>query len=76
MLKERLFYGMTQHLWDSMQYLYKQPETMYEELLVSVKETETEWLENKTMKSKVTTITASAVDPGKKERKRRIKKQN
>ena len=29
-LKERLFYGMTQHLRDSMRYLYKETETGYE----------------------------------------------
>ena len=32
-LKERLFYGMTQHLRDSMKYLYKESETRYEQLL-------------------------------------------
>ena len=40
MLKERLFYGMTQHLRDSMRYLYKKPETNYEELLLTAKEAE------------------------------------
>ena len=65
-LKERLFYGMTQHLRDSMRYLYKQPSTTYEELLASAKETEAEWLEHKTVRLKATT--ASLVDPGKKER--------
>ena len=60
-LKERLFYGMTQHLW-------KQPETTYEDLLASPKETEAEWLKHKTVRSKATTATASRVDPGKKER--------
>ena len=33
MLKEHLFYGMTQHLCNSMRYLYKQPDTTYDELL-------------------------------------------
>ena len=65
-LKERLFYGMTQHLRDSMRYLYKQPNTTYEELLASAKEAEAEWLEHKTIRSKATT--ASQADPGKKER--------
>ena len=63
-LKERLFYGMTQHLRDSMQYLYKQPDTTYEELLASAKEAEAEWFEHKMMRSKA----MSVVDPGKKER--------
>ena len=65
-LKEWLFYGMTQHLRDSMRYLYKQPSTTYEELLASAKEAEAEWLEHKTVRLKATT--ASPVDPGKKER--------
>ena len=67
-LKERLFYGMTQHLHDSMRYLYKQPETTYEELLASAKEAEAEWMEHKTVRSKATTATALPVDSGKKER--------
>ena len=37
--KEWLFYGMTQHLRNSMKYLFK-PETTYEELLTSAKEAE------------------------------------
>ena len=65
-LKERLFYGMTQHLRDSMRYLYKQPMTTYEQLLASTKEAEAEWLEHKTIRSKATT--ASQADPGRKER--------
>ena len=64
-LKERLFYGMTQHLRNSMRYLFK-PETTYEELLMSAKEAEAEWLENKTMRAKATST--SLPDPGKKER--------
>ena len=44
MLKERLFYGMTQHLRDSMRYLYKKDETTYDELLLTAKEAECEWL--------------------------------
>ena len=67
-LKEHLFYGMTQHLQDSMRYLYKQLSTTYEELLASAKEAEAEWLEHKTIRSKVTT--ASPADPGKKEREK------
>ena len=56
MLKERLFYGMTQHLRDSMRYLYKKPETNYEELLLTAKEAECEWTEHKTLKTKQTTV--------------------
>ena len=63
-LKEHLFYGMTQHLRDSMRYLYKQVETTYEELMSSAKEAESEWLENKQIRAKL----SSVVDPGKKER--------
>ena len=63
-MKERLFYGMTQHLRDSMRYLYKEPETTYESLLSAATEAEAEWLESKTLKAKA----ASYVDPGKKER--------
>ena len=37
-LKERLFYGMTQHLRDSMRYLYKETETGYEQLLSAARE--------------------------------------
>ena len=53
-LKERLFYGMTQHLQDSMRYLYKRPETNYDELLLTAKEAECEWTEQKSLKSKAT----------------------
>ena len=63
-LKERLFYGMTQHLRDLMRYLYKETETGYEQLLSAAREAETEWIESKTIKAKVTSV----VDPGKKER--------
>ena len=63
-LKERLFYGMTQHLRDSMRYLYKETETGYEQLLSAAREVETEWTESKTIKAKATSV----VDPGKKER--------
>ena len=73
-LKERLFYGMTQHLRNSMRYLFK-PETSYEELLSSAKEAEAEWIENKSVRAKATVATLP--DPGKKEReelKQRIEK--
>ena len=63
-LKERLFYGMTQHLRDSMRYLYKETETGYKQLLSAAREAETEWIESKTIKVKATSV----VDPGKKER--------
>ena len=63
-LKEWLFYGMTQHLRDSMHYLYKQESTTYKELLNSAKEAESEWLENKSIKVKAATV----ADPGEKER--------
>ena len=55
-LKERLFYGMTQHLRDSMCYLYKRPDTTYDELLLTAKEADCEWLEHQTTKMKQTTI--------------------
>ena len=55
---------MTQHLRDSMRYLYKETETRYEQLLSAAREAETEWTESKTIKAKATLI----VDPGKKER--------
>ena len=61
-LKERLFYGMTQHLRDSMRYLYKEVDTTYESLLSAATEAEAEWLESKTLKAKAATY----VDPGKK----------
>ena len=55
---------MTQHLRDSMGYLYKETETGYKQLLSAAREAETEWVESKTIKAKVTSV----VDPGKKER--------
>ena len=55
---------MTQHLRDSMRYLYKETETGYEQLLSAAREAETEWVESKTIKAKATSI----VDPSKKER--------
>ena len=63
MLKERLFCRMTQHLRNSMQYLYKQPTTAYDELLQSAKEAKSEWMDSK-LKVKSTTVD----DPGKRER--------
>ena len=47
-----------------MRYLYKETETGYEQLLSAAREAETEWIESKTIKAKVTSV----VDPGKKER--------
>ena len=55
---------MTQHLRDSMRYLYKETETGYEQLLSAAREAEMEWIESKTIKVKVTSV----VDPGTKER--------
>ena len=72
-LKEQLFYGMTQHLQNLMRYLYKKPGTTYKELMMSAKEAEAEWIDNKVrVKSAVI-----SEDPGKKEReelKQRIEK--
>ena len=56
-----------------MRYLYKKPNTTYEELMMSAKEAEAEWIDNKV---RVKSIVASE-DPGKKEReelKQRIEK--
>ena len=56
-----------------MRYLYKKPDTMYEELMMSAKEAEAEWIDNK---ARVKSIVVSE-DPGKKEReelKQRIEK--
>ena len=55
---------MTQHLRDSMRYLYKETETGYKQLLSAAREAETEWIESKAIKVKATSV----VDPGKKER--------
>ena len=65
-LKQRLFYGMTQHLRNLIRYLYKKPGTTYEELMMSAKEAEAEWIDNKAR-------VKSAVISGRsrKERKRR-----
>ena len=63
-LKERLFYGMTQHLQDSMRYLHKEQDRGYKQLLSAAREAETEWVESKTIEVKATLV----VDPGKKER--------
>ena len=63
MLKECLFYGMTQHLHNSMRYLYKQPDMTYDELLQSAKEAESEWIDNKLRVKSILT----SEDPGKKE---------
>ena len=46
-----------------MRYLYKQPTTVYDELLQSAKEAESEWMNNK-LRVKSTTVE----DPGKRER--------
>ena len=46
-----------------MRYLYKQPRTIYDELLQSAKEAESEWMDNK-LRVKSTTVK----DPGKRER--------
>ena len=64
---------MTQHLRNLMRYLYKKPDTTYEELMMSAKEAEAEWIDNK---AKVKSAVISE-DPGKKEReelKQRIEK--
>ena len=46
-LKDWLFFGMHQHLYDSMHFLYKQEETTYEDLLSVIHEAEMEWTESK-----------------------------
>ena len=46
-LKDRLFFGIHQHLHDSMLFLYKQGQTMYESLLSATQEAETEQTESK-----------------------------
>ena len=62
-LKERLFAGMTQHLRDSLRYLFKRKDTTYEELLITAQEAELEWMNNSTP------LKATHVkDPGKVER--------
>ena len=61
-LKERMFYGMTQHLRNLMRYLFKKPGTTYEELMMSAKEAEAEWIDNKA-RGKSTMVSE---DPGKK----------
>ena len=47
-----------------MRYLYKKSETMYEELMMSAKKAEAEWINNKA-RVKSTVVNE---DPGKKER--------
>ena len=56
-LKDHLFYGMSQHLWDSMRFLYKKEETSYEDLLKASQEAEGEWTKNKSARVKNVTIT-------------------
>ena len=51
-LKDRLFYGMSQHLRDSMRFLYKKETTGYEELLEASQEAEGEWTDNKMVRVK------------------------
>ena len=46
-LKDQLFFGMHQHLHNYIHFLYKQEETIYEDLLSATHETETEWTESK-----------------------------
>ena len=48
-LKDHLFYGMSQHLCDSMRFLYKKDTTGYEELLEASQEAKGEWTDNKTV---------------------------
>ena len=46
-LKDRLFYGVSQSLRDSSQYLYKDPTVTYQALLKALEETESEYVEGK-----------------------------
>ena len=46
-LKDQLFFVKHQDLHDSMQFLYKQEEIMYEDLLSATREAEMEWTESK-----------------------------
>ena len=55
---------MTQHLRDSMRYLYKCPDTIYDELLLTAKGAECKWLEDRTTKMKQATLSE---DTGRKE---------
>ena len=51
-LKDHLFYSMSQHLHDSMRFLYKKDTTGYEELLEALQEAKGEWTDNKTVQVK------------------------
>ena len=54
---------MTQHLRDSLRYLYKRKDTTYEELLATAQEAELEWMNNSTPMKET-----HVKDPGKGER--------
>ena len=45
-LKDRLFYGMHQHLRDSIRLLYIQELVSYEDMLIATREAEMKWTEN------------------------------
>ena len=51
-LKDHLFYGISQHLHDSMRFLYKKDTTGYEELLEASQEAKGKWTDNKTVQVK------------------------
>ena len=51
------FYGMHQHLRDSMRFLYRQEPISYENLLIATREAETEWTENKSISVRMRSTT-------------------
>ena len=48
---------MSQHLWDSMRFLYKKEETSCEDILKTSHEAQGEWTENKSIRVKNVTVT-------------------
>ena len=57
-LKERLFHGVTQHVRDSMRYLYDKESTTYDVLLAAMKGAELEWVESRSQ-ARLKSVTTS-----------------
>ena len=68
-LKERLFYGMTQRLRDSMRFHYEKEESTYDSLLEASRRVETEIVEPKTVVVRAATVETKKNKKGKKDPK-------
>ena len=64
-LKDQLFHGVHKHIWDSIRYLYSNPEITYSKLMVTICKAESEMEEAKDKGSARSAVTTEVMDGSK-----------